>query len=311
MRGEYFGIITALCWAVGIFPFTMSTRYFQATHINLMRLLLALVLLCPFIIFKEDISFTHLFLFPGGQNWLWLGLSGLVGLALGDYFSFSAFKAIGARNSSIFSTLAPGTAIIFGYLMLGEQINLIGIIGILITISGIIFISIQKKESNAQMSIIGIGHAIGAALCQGAGLVLAKKAYENNPIAIAPFHAAWLRIMASVFVLFIFALFSKQIKPMARNLVKQENKKGLIYLSLGTLSGTVLGLTFAMQTISTIDSAVAQTIFSLVPVFAIPLAYVFHKEKINLATITGAAIAISGVIILIWRNSIVEIINSI
>jgi drug/metabolite transporter (DMT)-like permease len=73
----------------------------------------------------------------------------------------------------------------------------------------------------------------------------------------------------------------------------------------------VLGLTFAMQTISTIDSAVAQTIFSLVPVFAIPLAYVFHKEKINLATITGAAIAISGVIILIWRNSIVEIINSI
>jgi hypothetical protein len=54
MKGEYFGIITAVCWAVGIFPFTMSTRYFQATHINLMRLLLALVLLCPFIILKAE-----------------------------------------------------------------------------------------------------------------------------------------------------------------------------------------------------------------------------------------------------------------
>lgn len=306
MRGEYFGIITAFCWAVGIFPFTLSTRYFQTTHINLMRLLLALFLLCPFIILKENISFSNLFLFPGYQNWLWLGLSGVVGLALGDYFSFSAFKAIGAKNSSIFSTLAPGTAIIFAYLMLGEQINLIGITGILITISGIIYISLQKKDNQSKMSLVGMGHAIGAALCQGAGLVLAKKAYENNLIEIAPFHAAWLRIMASVIVLLVFAILTREIKPITRNLVKPENKKGLVYLSLGTISGTVLGLTFAMQTISTIDSAVAQTIFSLVPVFAIPLAYFFHKEKITLSIILGALIAIAGVIVLIWRDNIMD-----
>jgi drug/metabolite transporter (DMT)-like permease len=306
MRGEYFGIITAFCWAVGIFPFTLSTRYFQATHINLMRLLLALFLLCPFIILKENISFSNLFLFPGYQNWLWLGLSGVVGLALGDYFSFSAFKAIGAKNSSIFSTLAPGTAIIFAYLMLGEQINLIGITGILITISGIIYISLQKKDNQSKISLVGMGHAIGAALCQGAGLVLAKKAYENNLIEIAPFHAAWLRIMASVIVLLVFAILTREIKPITRNLVKPENKKGLVYLSLGTISGTVLGLTFAMQTISTIDSAVAQTIFSLVPVFAIPLAYFFHKEKITLSIILGALIAIAGVIVLIWRDNIMD-----
>jgi drug/metabolite transporter (DMT)-like permease len=306
MRGEYFGIITAFCWAVGIFPFTLSTRYFQATHINLMRLLLALFLLCPFIILKENISFSNLFLFPGYQNWLWLGLSGVVGLALGDYFSFSAFKAIGAKNSSIFSTLAPGTAIIFAYLMLGEQINLIGITGIIITISGIIYISLQKKDNQSKMSLVGMGHAIGAALCQGAGLVLAKKAYENNLIEIAPFHAAWLRIMASVIVLLVFAILTREIKPITRNLVKPENKKGLVYLSLGTISGTVLGLTFAMQTISTIDSAVAQTIFSLVPVFAIPLAYFFHKEKITLSIILGALIAIAGVIVLIWRDNIMD-----
>lgn len=309
MRGEYYGLLTAICWAVGIFPFTLSTRYFKATHINLMRLVLALLLLSPFIIFKENISIRNLFFLPGYQNWLWLGLSGFVGLALGDYFSFSSFKAIGARNSSIFNTLAPGTAIIFGYIMLGEHINFIGMLGMLVTISGIIYISLQKKDEHSRMNLTGIVHAIGAALCQGAGLVLAKKAYENNPIEIAPFHAAWIRITASVIMLSVFAAFSKQIMPMTRNLMNPEHKKGFFYLSLGTISGTVLGLTFAMQTISTIDSAVAQTIFSLVPVFAIPLAYVFHKERITLSVISGALIAISGVIILIWRNSLSEIIN--
>jgi drug/metabolite transporter (DMT)-like permease len=309
MRGEYYGIITAICWAFGIFPFTLSTKYFQATHVNLMRLVLAVLVLSPFIMLKENLSLSNLFLLPGYQNWLWLGLSGVVGLALGDYFSFSAFKAIGARNSSIFSTLAPGTAIIFGYLMLDEKINLIGFLGIFITVAGIIYISLQKKDQASKMSLKGIGHAIGAALCQGAGLVLAKKAFENNLQIIAPFHAAWLRIMCSVFVLLMLSLFNKEIKTITRNVLKPENKKGLVYLSLGTLSGTVLGLTFAMQTISTIDSAVAQTIFSLVPVFAIPLAYLFHKEKITVRIIIGAILAITGVIVLIWRNSLVEIIT--
>ena len=304
MKGEYFGILTALCWAVGIFPFTLSTKYFLATHVNLMRLMLALVVLCPFILIKEDISFTNLFIKPGFQNWFWLGLSGVVGLALGDYFSFSAFKAIGAKNSSIFSTLAPGSAILFGYAMLGETINAIGITGILITVCGILFISLQQKESQNKLSLIGVGHAIGAALCQGAGLVLAKKAYQNNDIVIAHFHAAWLRIFASVFILLLLSLLGKEIKIILRNLVNPNNKKGLIFLGLGTFSGTILGLTFAMQTISTIDSAVAQTIFSLVPVFAIPLAYLFHKEKITLPIIIGALIAISGVFILIWRNNL-------
>jgi drug/metabolite transporter (DMT)-like permease len=309
MRGEYFGIITAICWAVGIFPFTQSTKYFKATHINLMRLLLAFLILCPFIIIKENLSIIHLFTKPGFQNWLWLGLSGLVGLALGDYFSFSSFKAIGAKNSSIFSTLAPGTAIIFGYVMLGEQINWIGIVGICITILGIVFISLQKNDKHSTLNIHGIGHAIGAALCQGAGLVLAKKAYENNAIEIAPFHAALLRIIGSVVVLMVLSFIGKQLKPIARNIIDPQNRIGLVYLSLGTLSGTVLGLTFAMQTISTIDSAVAQTIFSLVPVFAIPLAYFFHKEKITIPIVLGAVIAISGVIVLIWRNQILETVN--
>jgi drug/metabolite transporter (DMT)-like permease len=306
MRGEYFGILTAICWAIGIFPFTLSTKYFAATHINLMRLILALILLSPFIILNEAISLNYLFALPGAQNWIWLGLSGVIGLALGDYFSFSAFKAIGARNSSIFNTLAPGTAIIFGYFMLGEKINLIGLVGIFITLGGIIFISLQKRDDHSKMSLIGIGHAIGAALCQGAGLVLAKKAYENNDIHIAPFHAAWLRIVGAVAVLIVLTIFTRQIKPLLRNSINPENKKGIIYLFFGTLSGTVLGLSFAMQTISMIDSAVAQTIFSLVPVIAIPLAYLLHKEKITIAIIIGAFIAIIGVIILIWRNTIME-----
>jgi drug/metabolite transporter (DMT)-like permease len=304
MKGEYFGVITAIFWAVGIFPFALSTMYFSATHMNLMRLMLALLLLSPCIMLAEGISFHSLFSSPGYTNWLWLGLSGIIGLALGDYFSFSSFRAIGAKNSSIFSTLAPGSAILFGYLLLGETINLIGLGGILTTVFGIIYISLQQRDSGHAFNLAGMGYAIGAALCQGAGLILAKKAYENNPIEIIAFHAAWIRIFASVVTLFIFSLLTGEMRIMGRNAINPENRKGLLYMFLGTLIGTVMGLSFAMQTVSSINGAVAQTIFSLVPVFAIPLAYLFHKEKITLPIILGALIAIAGVIILIWREAI-------
>jgi drug/metabolite transporter (DMT)-like permease len=309
MKGEYFGVITAICWAVGIFPFALSTRYFRATHINLMRLILALLILSPVIMIAEDISLNKLFSYPGYTNWLWLGLSGVIGLALGDYFSFSSFKAIGAKNSSIFSTLAPGSAILFGYLLLGETINYVGFCGILITIAGIIFISLQQRDSGHTFNVNGIGHAIGAALCQGAGLILAKKAYENNPHEVIAFHAAWIRIFASVCVLFLVAILSGEIRIIGRNVVNPKNKKGLMYMGLGTFFGTVMGLSFAMQTVSIINGAVAQTIFSLVPVFAIQLAYLFHREKITLSVFAGAIIAIAGVIILIWRNQLAVWVN--
>ena len=305
--GEFFGVITALCWAVGIFPFTISTRYFSSTHVNIGRLLLGLLLLSPFIMAYESLGFKELFLQPGYQNWLWLGVSGAVGLALGDYFSFSAFREVGARNSSILSTLSPGAAIIFGNLMLAEHINGIGLFGIAVTVIGIVLISINKKDSSTKLSAIGIGHGIGAAICQGLGLVLARKAYIDNTIEIAPFHAAWIRIICGFAVLLIFTAIKRDFKGLNRNFTDPKNKRGLLFLSLGTLSGTVLGLTFAMKTVTTIDAAVAQTIFSLVPVFAIPLAYFIHKEKITLRIISGASIAIGGVLVLIWRNNLYHI----
>jgi drug/metabolite transporter (DMT)-like permease len=53
--------------------------------------------------------------------------------------------------------------------------------------------------------------------------------------------------------------------------------------------------------------SIAQTIFSLVPVFVLPLSYLFYKEKITSRAILGAAIAIIGVMILIWREQLVQL----
>ncbi len=310
MSGEFYGLLTALLWAVGIFPFAHSTKYFSANDINVLRLFIAVLMLSPFIPLHEGLSLTDLFTTVHLNQWLWLGLSGLVGLALGDYFSFSAFKHIGARNSSIFSTLAPGAALFFGFFVTNESLNFIGIFGILVTLLGLIFMSLQKKDHQEPINFIGITHAVGAAVCQGIGIVLAKKAYINEAISISPFHAAWIRITVALCALLFYYVLSMQIRPLLRNTFKRQQTKGWMFLLTGTLIGTVLGLAFAMQSVSKINSALAQTIFSLVPVLAIPLAYLFHRERITRNVLSSALVAVAGVIILIWREAVEQFMRS-
>jgi drug/metabolite transporter (DMT)-like permease len=70
-------------------------------------------------------------------------------------------------------------------------------------------------------------------------------------------------------------------------------------LLAGTLFGPVLGITLAMQTVKHLDAPIAQTIFSLVPILAIPLARIIYKERITAEMVWPALIAFAGVVILV------------
>lgn len=74
--------------------FTLAGRQVEAVIVNRVRLLLAAILLM-LIHFMLLGSFLPLSATP--ERWFWLGLSGIVGLVLGDSFLFQAFIWIGPR----------------------------------------------------------------------------------------------------------------------------------------------------------------------------------------------------------------------
>jgi drug/metabolite transporter (DMT)-like permease len=72
----------------------------------------------------------------------------------------------------------------------------------------------------------------------------------------------------------------------------------------GTLFGPVLGVSLSLKTVSLLEAGIAQTIFSVVPVMAIPIAWLLYKEKITWPVVMAALVALGGVMILIWRQPI-------
>ena len=66
------------------------------------------------------------------EAWLWLGLSGIVALGIGDYFNYRMYVILSPRYGSVLSTLSPAAALLLGIKLLDEHINLTGIIGMFI-----------------------------------------------------------------------------------------------------------------------------------------------------------------------------------
>jgi drug/metabolite transporter (DMT)-like permease len=221
--GEFMALATAVTWSIGVFPFTKAARLLGPNQVNHLRLLLAVIILSIACMIIYNLTPAALFNHPTFEHYLWYGLSGIVGLSLGDYFSFTSFAILGTRTSSVFATLSPGTALLFGYIMLHEKLNIVGVIGMLVTIAGVLWLTLGKKKHNDHHEHHGsikkgILFGILSALCQGAGLVLAKKGTEIT--LLAPVHATWIRMLVATVSMFLLTGLSGRIKL----LIDKENK---------------------------------------------------------------------------------------
>jgi drug/metabolite transporter (DMT)-like permease len=307
LSGELIAILTTLCWSLGIFPFTEAAKRIGAGPLNQYRLLLAWIIISVILFFSNDLNIFQLFTIPQPYHYIFLGLSGIIGFSIGDYCSFTSFKLLGPKLGSLYTTFAPGAALIIGYIALNETINFIGIIGIFTTIGGVIWLTFSKKDAFEASKIgykrdqKGIIYGVIGALCQGTGLVLSKYGMDYYSEKLPTMHAVWIRLLFAFAGAFVVSIFLGKLKSNSKPIFTNE-KNNLPFLFLGTLLGPVMGVTLSLLAIQQLEVAVAQTIFALLPLFVLPISLIVYKEKITLQSVFACFIALTGVLLLIWRN---------
>lgn len=307
LSGELIALLTTLCWSLGIFPFTEAAKRIGSAPLNQYRLLLAWIIISVILFFWNDLNPIELFTTPQPYHFLFLGLSGIIGFSIGDYCSFNSFKLLDPKLASLYTTFAPGAALIIGYIALNESINAIGILGIFITISGVIWLTLSKKDSNAATQVgytrdkKGIIYGIIGALCQGTGLVLSKYGMDYYEVKLPTMHAVWIRLLFAFSAAFIVSLLAGKLKANSKPIFTNE-KNNLPFMFLGTLLGPVMGVTLSLFAIQKLEVAVAQTIFALLPLFVLPISLIVYKERITIQSVFACILALVGVLLLIWRN---------
>ena len=289
--GELSALLTAALWSCGALVFTAATKRIGPTQVNISRLIVAAVLL---IIVVTLFGFeTHLTSF----QLLNLSISGVLGLSLGDSFLFRAFHEIGARITMLIMSLAPAVAALCAFLVLGEDLSVIGMIGMAVTILGIcIVIFEQNADGSSIVRFTGTGVVLAflAAVGQGTGLVFAKMAFREGEIH--GFVAAAARIVASLIVLIPATIVSGRFKNPVR--IFSADSKALELVILGAVLGPFLGISFSLIAIKHANVGIAATIMALVPIIMLPLIRYIYKEKLSWKAIAGAFVAVGGVALL-------------
>ncbi|MBN2614598.1 MAG: DMT family transporter [Bacteroidales bacterium] len=287
--GETAALLTALFWTVSALAFEGATKRVGAFAVNLIRLVFALVFLSILSYFLRGIAFP---VDASAHAWIWLGLSGVVGFILGDYFLFSSYPIIGSRMAMLLMTLAPPIAALTGWLMLDETLSFKGLAGMVLVLTGIA-IAIWNRPNNKEKiklryPLKGILYGILGAVGQGGGIVLSKYGMGSYNA----FAATQVRIIVSVagFILIIAVLnrWKNIVKPF-------RNKKAVKGITVGSFFGPFLGVSFSLLAVQNINSGIASTIMAMVPVFIIVPSVIIYKQKVTVAEVAGAFLSVFGV----------------
>jgi len=291
--GELAALATSLFFSITSIFFTLAGRRIGSMVVNRARLALAVVFLCitHWIMFEIPLP-----LHTEPERWLWLGLSGVVGLALGDIFLFQAFVKIGPRLSMLMMSLAPVIATILAWIFLGEIISTGQMTGILITLGGITWVVMERNGNNNNKNrdyARGILYGLGGAVGQAAGLVLAKNGLFGE---FSPISGNVIRMITAAVVLWMMTFIQREAGKTVRTLSKDF--RGASFTFAGAITGPLLGVSFSLLAVQRSEVGVASTLMALPPLFLLPLSYIVFKERFGWGAVAGTFLAVFGVAIL-------------
>lgn len=290
--GELAALATAFFWTVTALSFEFASKRVGSLAVNMIRLTFAFLLLSVFSYFSRGM-FLPLDASP--HAWLWLALSGLIGLVLGDYFLFKAYNIISSRIAMLFMTLVPPMTAFIGWLLLGEKMSLLHISGMFLTVGGILLAIFTRPEDGKRIRLSypvkGILYALIGAAGQAGGLVLSKYGMGTYNA----FAASHIRIITAVigYALIIIVLGKSSL---IRNAV--HDRKSMKTIALGSFFGPFLGISFSLLAVKYTETGIAATIMAIVPILIIPPSIVMFKQKFTWLEIAGAFISVAGVVMM-------------
>ena len=301
MLGEIISILVAVFWASSALFFTYAGKKLSAMNLNLIRLAFAFVMIGA-VLYVMQGSFL-----PVGaslKSWTWLCISGFIGFVFGDYFMFRSYQLISARITQFIMTLGPAFAALGGYLILGETLSANVALGMIVTLTGIA-ISVLKKGGEGQkgfhteLPLKGLVFAFFAAVGQGVGLVFSKQGllyYNSEFTASSSLYTSIAGTQIRIICGVVFFLLIIALKRDWGTLINSFKEKKHIAASFGgAVVGPFIGVSLALMALQHTSTAIASTLFALVPIILIIPDKFLYKRKVAPLEILGAFVSVIGV----------------
>ncbi len=304
-RGEWAALTAALFWAIASFLYARLGKQMPAIWLNWIKSSIAVGLIGLTLLLRPDappqIGFGLLGL---------LGLSGAIGIGLGDSLFFAALRDLGARRALLLEAISPPLAAVLALLFLQERLALAAWVGIFLTVGGVSWVIAERQADQAEIRLRhGVGLGLLAVLAQAIGAVLSRAALLET--SVSPLWSSLIRLMAGALLLLPYLLvkLAKGPVPPQSSSINQSSlfsplRSGQFLLRLGVASvlGTYLGIWLQQTALKFTATGIAQALIATSPLFSLPIA-VMMGERVSGRAVLGAVVALAGVWLLFAAGS--------
>lgn len=307
-KGELISISVAFSWTVCAMLAEVASKRMGSLPLNVVRMTLSLLMLAGVMWWFTGSAYP---VAADADTWLWLSLSGLVGYVLGDFCLFNSYILIGSRYGQLLMTLAPPAAAIFGWILLGQRMEWLALLGMTITILGIAVAIYRPKTagtSSARLSLRGVLFGIGAGIGQGVGLVLSAKGllhYEatieasgveflhgGTSATVLPFASTAIRAVTGLIGFSIWTVLKGQTSDLRRGV---RDVRTMLFALGATITGPFIGVSLSLMATLYTSIGVAQTIMAMTPILIILPTYLCFHQRVLWREVVGAIISVFGV----------------
>lgn len=281
---------TAVFWSFSAIFFENASRKAGALAINFWKVVFAFLFLAGSGLIMRGVPFPY---DASLRAWVFLGLSGIIGFVISDYFLFNAYILIGSRITVIFQSLTPVFTALFAYIFIGERMRPVRLVGMTVTVAGILLVVLTRSAQNQRhregsLSAKGLVFAFLSSLFQAGGMIFSKVGLGDY----SPISGTQIRAFVAIFGFAINALIIGKARFVMLEVPRM--REAFIPTIEGSVFGPFLGVALSLFSMQNTQVGTTSTLMALTPIVIIIPSVFILKQKVHLLEIIGAAIAVCG-----------------
>jgi drug/metabolite transporter (DMT)-like permease len=286
LLGKIMALAAAFFWAIGVILFKKSGEKMTPISLNFFKNIIAMALFIPTIFLFKESFFPHQPL----VSWLWLGLSGILGITLADTMFFFSLNKLGASLVAVVDTSYTPILLTMSYIFLGERMGLMAFIGaVLITVALLVGSAAKPEPGRTRRDII-IGTIVGVTgmFTMVVGIVIIKDILNRSPLLWATSVRLFFGGIGLIPIVFL-NLGRRQ--NFIKNLKQIQTWKIAVPAAM---SGSFLAMLCWVAGLKHTNVSVAGMLNQLSTIFIFILAVIWLKEPVTRKRIAAIILAFAG-----------------
>ncbi|MEM7599952.1 MAG: DMT family transporter [Verrucomicrobiota bacterium] len=226
-----------------------------------------------------------------GMTWLRLVVSAVLGISIADTMFVAALNRLGASLQAIADCIyAPSIAFV-GFLMFGEGLTPLEMIGGALVVSGVFVGMVKTKEIKEPRDLLfGTLLAAGAHVIMAVGILMVRDVIQEGSLV----WIAGFRFAVATLALGFFVFLKGEGRSLAMGFQRRDVWKITIPMAL---LGPFLATLCWIAGFKYLTAGRAAIYNQMSTVFIILLAWIFLKEPMTQWKIAGVALAVAGALL--------------